>query len=431
MNSGEADSAGAGLPAHQGEFTEGQNKKRTTKGNQIMKNRGTILVAILPVLACFAFLPGARAICNEGCGSNFNTFEGEDALISVTTGSGNTAFGWRSLFSDADGSFNTAVGGGALVLNNGGSDTAVGAGALLLNTTGVENTAVGTDALVFNTIASNNNAFGAFAMLNNDSSGNGLANFNNAHGRFALQANVDGTQNNAFGDEAMFSNTSGNFNTAVGDDALFSNDTGSSNVAVGDEAGTDVVTGSNIICIGAGVTGGGPFADLSNTCYIGSIFDEPVSDPGSATAVFVDQFNVLGFNSSTRRVKHDIQPMDKASEPLFALKPVTFKYNTDKKERTQFGFIAEEVAQVNPDLVSHDKDGSAVSIRYEQINAMLLNEFLKEHKKVEQQQASITQLKSEMQTMVAQLKEQAAQIQKVSAQLEMSKPAARVVVNKP
>src|SRR4030095_14370204 len=121
-----------------------------------MKNRRKIL-AILPVLGCFAFLPGAQAICNEGCGSNFNTFEGEDGLIS-NTGTGNTAFGWRSLVSNLDGSFSTAVGGGALILNNGGSNTAVGAGALLLNTTGVENTAIGTDALVFNTIASNNNA---------------------------------------------------------------------------------------------------------------------------------------------------------------------------------------------------------------------------------------------------------------------------------
>ena len=114
-----------------------------------------------------------------------------------------------------------------------------------------------------------------------------------------------------------------------------------------------------------------------------------------------------------------------------ALKPVTYKYNSDKKGTQQFGLIAEEVAEVAPDLVLRDKTGTVETVRFEQFNAMLLNEFLKEHKKVEEQQASISQLKSEMQTMVAQLKEQAAQIQKVSAQLEVNKPAPQVVTNKP
>jgi len=396
-----------------------------------MKNRSKILMVILPVVACFAFLPGARAICNEGCGDNFNTFEGENALINVGIGAGNTAFGWEALFTDTDGSFNTGVGGGALIFNNGSSNTSVGAAALLLNTTGSENTAVGTDAMVFNTVASDNNAVGAFALFNNDSSGLGLANFNNAHGRNALQANVDGTQNNAFGDDAMFDNTTGSFNTAMGDDALDGCTTGSSNVAVGDEAGTAVVAGSNIICIGAGVTGGGgPFQDFDNTCFIGSIFGEPTSDPGTQTAVYVDQFNVVGIFNSSRQYKHDIQPMDKSSETLYQLKPVTFKFNSDVKGSTQYGLIAEDVAQVDPQLVVR-KNGETVTVRYEQINSMLLNEFLKEHKKVEEQQASISQLKSEMQTMVAQLKEQAAQIQKVSAQVQVSKTAPQVVVNKP
>jgi uncharacterized coiled-coil protein SlyX len=238
------------------------------------------------------------------------------------------------------------------------------------------------------------------------------------------------------GDDALFNNTTGDGNTAVGREAGDTIIDGSNNVCIGQFAGAGIVDASNNIAIGVQATG--PFANLDNVCSIGSIFNEPVSDPGSATAVFVDQFNVLGFNSSTQRVKHDIQPMDKASEPLFALKPVTFKYNSDKKERTQFGFIAEEVAQVNPDLVSHDKDGSAVSIRYEQINAMLLNEFLREHKKVEQQQASITELKSTVaqqqkgiDVLTAQLKEQGAQIQKVSAQLRVNETSPKVVANKP
>ena len=396
-----------------------------------MKNRSKMLMVILPVVACFALLPGAQAACLDGCNNGlFNVWQGDDALISDTTGTGNSAFGWRALFFDTDGSFNTAVGAGALVLNNGGSNTAVGAGALLLNTTGVENTAIGTDALVFNNIASNNNAVGAFALLNNDSSGSGLANFNNAHGRFALQANVDGSQNNAFGDLAMEFNTTGSFNTAFGDDALDNNVDGSFNVAIGDEAGTGLGASVNN-CIAINVPGAGPFATFDNTCFIGSIFDQPVSDVGTQEAVFVDQFNVVGISASSRRFKHDIQPMDKASEAILALKPVTFKYNADKNGRTQYGLIAEEVATVNPDLVVQHKDGEISTVRYEQVNAMLLNEFLKEHKKVQNLEVTVAQQQQGMEVLTAQLKEQAAQIQKVSAQLEVSKPAPQVVATKP
>jgi hypothetical protein len=395
-----------------------------------MKNR--ILMAFLPVVACFALLSGAQGQLNtppDGCYPNFTTAEGCNALNSLSTGSGNTGLGWWALFTNTDGSFNTGVGAGALILNDGSSNTAVGTVALLLNTTGTENTAVGANALVNNSIAGDNNAFGAFALMNNDSSGLGLGSFNNAHGRNALQANVDGSQNNAFGDDAMFFNTTGSFNTAVGDDALDNNVDGSSNIAIGDEAGTGL--GPSVSnCIAIGAPGAGTFATLDNTCFIGSIFDEPVSDPGTQEAVFVDQFNVVGMMSSSRRFKHDIQPMDRASEAILALKPVTFKYNSDRKGRTQYGLVAEEVAEVNPDLVVQ-KNGEISTVRYEQINSMLLNEFLKEHKKVEELQFTVTQQQKGMEVLTAQLKEQAAQIQKVSAQLEMSKLAPKVVVNKP
>jgi uncharacterized coiled-coil protein SlyX len=232
-------------------------------------------------------------------------------------------------------------------------------------------------------------------------------------------------------------NTTGASNTAIGDDALRFNVDGSGNVAVGDEAGTGLGASVNN-CIAIGAPGDGPFAVLDNTCFIGSIFGEPVSDPGTQTAVFVDQFNVVGIFNSSRRYKHDIQPMDKTSETLYKLKPVTFKFNSDWKATTQYGLIAEEVAEVNPGLVVRGKDGEVQTVRYEQINTMLLNEFLKEHKKVEEQQASIVELKSTvaqqqkgMEVLTAQLKEQAAQIQKVNAQLEMSKAAPQVVANKP
>jgi hypothetical protein len=201
-------------------------------------------------------------------------------------------------------------------------------------------------------------------------------------------------------------------------------------VAVGDEAGTGLGVDVNN-CIAIGVPGAGPFAVLNNTCFIGSIFDQPVSDVGSQEAVFVDQFNVIGIAASSRRFKHDIQPMDKASEAILALRPVTFKYNADKFGRTQYGLIAEEVAEVNPDLVVKHKDGEVSTVRYEQVNAMLLNEFLKEHNKVEQLQNTVAQQQKGMEVLTAQLKEQAAQIQKVSAQLEVQKTAPQVVANKP
>ena len=186
-------------------------------------------------------------------------------------------------------------------------------------------------------------------------------------------------------------------------------------------------TGLSIIAIGTAAAG--VFANFGPTTFIGGI-NEPTGDPGSTVAVMIDSNNNLGTSPSSRRFKHDIKPMDKASGALLSLKPVSFKYNHDVKGSTQYGLVAEEVAQVDPHLVVYH-DGQPFTVKYDQINVMLLNEFLKEHKKVEEQQASISQLKGEMQTMVAQLKDQAAQIQKVSAQLEVNKPAPKVVVNKP
>jgi hypothetical protein len=243
--------------------------------------------------------------------------------------------------------------------------------------------------------------------------------------------NSTGDQNNVMGDDAMFFNTTGSFNTAVGDDALDSNVDGNSNIAIGDEAGTGLGPSVNN-CIAIGAPGDGPFATFDNTCFIGQIFGQAVSDPATQVPVYVDQYNNVGvFNTSSRRFKHDIQPMDKASETLYKFKPVTFKFNSDWKATTQYGLIAEEVAEVDPQLVVHGKNGEVTAVHYEQINNMLLNEFLKEHKKVEELQATVAQQQKGMEVLTAQLKEQATQIQKVSAQLEVSKPAAKVVVNKP
>src|SRR6195256_2856149 len=344
-----------------------------------MKNRNIIFGAILSALVSFALCQQVQAQETPDPGSvgPFNTADGDHALFSNTTGFGNSAFGWYALFLNTDASFNTAVGIAALDLNNGSDNTAVGGAALLFNTTGADNTAVGAAALENNADGSDNNAVGSFALFANVS---GF--FNNAHGRSALTNNTN-SENDAFGDLAMENNTTGASNTAIGDDALRNNVDGSFNVAVGDEAGTGLGASVNN-CIAIGAPGAGPFAVLDNTCFIGSIFGQPVSDPGSQTAVYVDQFNVVGIFSSSRRYKHDIQPMDKTREVILALKPVSFKFNSDWKATTQYGLIAEEVAEVDPQLVVRGKDGEVQTVHYEQINVMLLNEFLKEHTRVQE-----------------------------------------------
>ena len=410
-----------------------------------MQNRHIIFGAILSALAV---LPEMRAVSPppDGCYPNFTTAEGCNALKFLTSGVGNTGLGAFALFEGSDGGSNTGVGAAALALNTADSNTAVGTTALLLNTAGAVNTAVGRNALTNNQIGSDNNAFGAFALFNNDSSGSGSANFNNAFGRNALLNNVDGDENDAFGDNAMEENTTGSQNTAMGDDALDGNTTGNGNTAIGKEAGNSIIDGNDNVVLGhnagigivhasrniaIGVPEVGPFADFDDTCFIGAIHGQIVGDPGSQQAVYVDVNNNVGIFNSSRRYKRDIQPMDKASERLYLLKPITFKFNSDQKGTAQYGLIAEEVAEVDPQLVSHDKNGEISSVHYEQINNMLLNEFLKEHRKVEELQTTVAQQQKGMEVLTAQLKEQAAQIQKVSAQLEVNQPAAKVTANKP
>ena len=281
-----------------------------------------------------------------------------------------------------------------------GVNTAEGQNALFSLTTGGYNTAVGFFSLRSDTNGSYNTAIGAGALL---------ANIGDANGGV-------GHENTATGVAALLSNTTGPGNTATGAFALYSNTTGNDNTALGVLAGSGVITANNVICIGSGVTG----ANVSNSCCIGNIFAQPI-DPVAA-AVVVDFNGKLGTVISSRRFKHDIKPMDKASEALLALKPVTFHYKSDTKDTPQFGLIAEEVAEVNSDLIVREKNGEILSVRYDQVNAMLLNEFLKEHRKVQH-------LQKGMAVLTTQLKEQAAQIQKVSTQLEVAKPAPQTVLN--
>jgi uncharacterized coiled-coil protein SlyX len=202
---------------------------------------------------------------------------------------------------------------------------------------------------------------------------------------------------------------------------------------LGADAGSQVTTASNVICIGTNVGG----ANVDNSCFIGNVRDALVAP--DAAPVLVDSAGKLGTtNGSSRRFKKDIEPMDKTSETILALKPVTFRYKTDDTNTPQFGLIAEEVAEVNLDLVVRDKNGELLTVRYDAVNAMLLNEFLKEHKKVAEQQATIVELTA---TVAQQQKNFARQeaaiqtltfdLQKVCARVEMNKPTTRIVLNNP
>jgi len=202
------------------------------------------------------------------------------------------------------------------------------------------------------------------------------------------------------------------------------NSTGNSNTAVGRNAGANVVTAANVTCIGSNAAG----ADVSNTTWIANVYGVTTQN-GTTAPVIVSANGQLGTVASSERFKKNIAIMDKASEAVLALRPVTFHYKTDTNRTPQFGLIAEEVAKVNPALVLPDKEGKPYTVRYDAVNAMLLNEFLKEHRKNEKQEATIAELKAEIATLAATMKEQAAKTQKVSVQLEVSKPLSQIVLN--
>ena len=374
---------------------------------------------------------GSRALLNNSTGGTLENIQGVDV-------GPNVAVGWQALESNTIASANTAIGyqalhsftTGPMGFEQLGLCTAVGFQALA-NATGFANSAFGYQALMNNTTGDRNTANGQRALFSNTTGGS-----NTANGGGALLSNTNGGNNTADGRSALRDNTSGAGNTAVGHEALPFNTTGNNNTALGTSAGGAVTTADNVICIGSNVLG----ADLSNSCFIGNIrgVTTAIAD---AIPVVIDSVGQLGTMSSSRRFKKDIKTMDNASETILALKPVTFHYKSDTTDRAQFGLIAEEVAEVNPDLVVRDKDGEIYTVRYDQINAMLLNEFLREHKKVETQEATIKQLKSKatkqeaaiaelkkgMGALAVQFKKQATQIQKVGAQVEMSRPAPRVV----
>ena len=435
------------------------------------KTKSTYPAFAALALACFELSPpNAFGVSPppDGGYPGGNTAEGQNALLSRTTGGFNTAVGFFSLRSDTTGSFNTAIGAGTLLANTGDNNTAAGVGALFSNTTGVAGTAAGAFALFSNTTGSGNTGSGYQALFSNQTGANNAAygytalyhntaNFNTAFGAAALFSNTTGSLNTATGTNALFSNTTGASNTANGAYALFSNTYAIGSTAIGDHALYRSTTDGNIAIgfyAGSQLTDGASnidignvgFAGEANTMRIGSTFGQTTTyiagiagqtvGAGGSTC-YVDNDGKLGVFLSARRFKTDIADMATASEALLALRPVTFHYKPelDKTCIPQFGLVAEEVAEVNPDLVIHDAKGELSTVRYEAVNAMLLNEFLKEHRKVEEQdcriqeqETTIAALKKQMETVVAHAKEQDSQIQKVSAQIELNKAAPQVIV---
>ena len=214
----------------------------------------------------------------------------------------------------------------------------------------------------------------------------------------------------------------------MGLNALEFNTTGGGNTALGHGAGLNVGTANNVICIGTNVGG----ANVSNTTWIGGVYGV-TTQSGTTAPVVVSDGGQLGTVASSERFKKDIATMDDASERILSLRPVTFHYKADPSGMPQFGLIAEEVAKVNPALVLPDKEGKPYTVRYDAVNAMLLNEFLKEHRTVEEQGATIAQLKQDFQSRLSvqqkQIEALTNDLQKVSAQLQASKPAPQVAKN--
>jgi trimeric autotransporter adhesin len=339
------------------DFCNDQKMKPTTVPsiNPVKRSplqRAFLLISLL--LVCFGLSPTVKAVSPEPDGGypNGNTAEGHGALFNLATGHSNTALGLNTLRRNLGGDSNTATGAGALADNiNGNRNTATGAQALNRNTHKNDNTANGFNALNF---------------------------------------------------------SEGNGNTAIGSRALENNFTGNNNIAVGNEAGRNLNGGNSNIDIGnEGIAGEG------STIRIGSAsqtktFIAGISGAGvTGAAVQVNAAGQLGTAPSSERFKDQIRQMDKASEAVLALKPVTFRYKMeiDPAGIQQFGLVAEDVEAVNPNLVIRDKEGKPYSVRYDQVNAMLLNEFLKEHRKVEELESAVARVE-------ARLKEYDAKIQK-------------------
>jgi trimeric autotransporter adhesin len=379
--------------------------KNVTQLNQPFEHPDRALACVIWMIVSLSTL-SARAVMPppDGGYAGGNTAEGTQSLFNLTTGLNNTALGYRVLFSDTTGSQNTGSGAVALFANStGAGNVAMGFRTLVANSTGSDNTGVGFEALTHNTIGVQNTGVGNLALANNVS-----GNYNIAVGTFAL-GNTTGTSNIAVGDGSGFNLTTGNYNIDIGN--------------------AGIAAEGNTIRIGAN-------GNQTNT-YVAGIFGVVLA--GGGDTVYCDASGHLGtIIPSSARFKENIKLMDKASDGLLSLKPVIFNYkkHLDAAGQPQFGLVAEEVEKVNPALVVHDKDGKPLTVRYEAVNAMLLNEFLKEHRKVVELEAARTRQKTinaeqqkAISTLTSALKEQTERVKKVSAEVEAARPVSRRVVN--
>ena len=383
------------------------------KGNNDMKTTSHLKLTIVPwvrgsircpplrrvflfvpfLLTCFALSQTAQAVVPppDGGYANRNTAEGKDALFSLTTGVDNTALGFQALYNGTTASGNTAVGSQALLSNTASTrNVAVGAAALSRLTSGEMNTAVGNVSLE-----------------------QGVSvNFNTALGRHAL------------------GRTQGDQNTGLGFFAGWNlSDDGTNNIYIGNAGPVPIGTESNTIRIGTQTAtivtvGNPPFESHPMPAHTATFIAGISGTAINGRPVMINANGRLGTAPSSARFKEEIKPMDKASEAILALKPVMFRYKkeVDAERTPQFGLVAEQVEKVNPDLVTRDPDGKAFTVRYEAVNAMLLNEFLKEHRQVQEQQKEIDVLRAE-------LREQRALIRKVSARVELQTAPAQTVAN--
>lgn len=393
-----------------------------------MKTPFLILALLAPALLTSVITALAVDPPPDGGYPNNNTAEGQDALFRLKKGIDNTAIGFEALFNDTNGNLNTAVGSGALhTQENGVSNSAFGYNALYSNVTGIANLAVGDRALFSNISGSSNIALGNFALYYNTSSGPNIA-----IGFHTLYNNTEGFYNIALGDNAMGANSTGQHNVAVGPSALnlngsgndncafgftaLENNNGNNNIAIGSAAGFRLTTGNNNIDIG----NRGGNTNESNTTRIGTdgmqthtyIAGISGATVAGGVGVVVDTTGHLGTVTSSARYKDTIKPMATSSEAILSLKPVTFRYKKDLDPQAipQFGLVAEDVAKVDPDLVAKDNEGKPFTVRYEAVNAMLLNEFLKEHKRADEQAKKVELQTKEIGELKSALKEFAARL---------------------
>jgi hypothetical protein len=345
---------------------------------------------------------GAPVIQFFNSGSN-NFSAGLSALPPSTTGTQDTAVGYSALKSNTTGCCNTATGSQALASSTTAfANTATGYQAMQ-NTTSSGNTASGYQALLLNTTGYNNNATGAGALNDNNTGVNNVAD-----GNSALYAN-SGSYSTAVGSQALRNSTSGNNNIAIGYQAGFSVTTGSNNIQIGNEgAGSD----SDAIRIGT--------AGTQTTAFIAGIYGVTTS-ASNAVPVLIDSNGNLGTISSSRRYKDDIQDMADASSGLMRLRPVTFRYKkqfSDGSKPIQYGLIAEEVAEVYPDLVARTTDGQIETVKYQVLDSMLLNELQKQNTTISAQKEQIGAQEQHIRTQDQQIRSLEERLARVEAALE-------------